>query len=268
MTDLLSAITALFVPGDRPDRFDKARSSGADVVILDLEDAVADAAKVRARSTVVDAVSSGYACIVRVSGAGPAHSADLEALAGVDRESLQGVMLAKAEGAAEVNRVAELGVPVIPLIESARGVDAVEEIAAVDSVARIAVGGHDLAADLAISARSRTMTMLASRIVLASRVAGIAAPWDSPSTVLDDPDVVVREARDARDDGFGGKLCIHPSQIAPVRTAFEPTRGEIAWAERVMAAGDGAVRLDGQMVDRPVVLRAARILSIRAGAPE
>jgi citrate lyase subunit beta/citryl-CoA lyase len=118
--------------------------------------------------------------------------------------------------------------------------------------------------DLDAEADSPVLDYARAQIVVASRAAGIAAPLDSPSIAITDLHSVEQSARTGRGFGFSGKLCIHPAQLKPVRTAFTPTEEQITWARSVVSAGDAAVQVAGQMIDKPVTERARRILH-RAG---
>ena len=150
---------------------------------------------------------------------------------------------------------------VVALVETARGVEDAGELAAVPSVTRLAFGGVDLAAELGVSPEDREPFAYArSRLVTTSAAAGLPAPVDGVTTDLRDTSQLEDDVRYARRMGFGGKLCIHPSQVAPVRDGFAPTEAERAWAHRVLAAGDGVSVVDGRMVDRPVLARARHIL--------
>ncbi|MGB4137854.1 MAG: aldolase/citrate lyase family protein, partial [Microbacterium sp.] len=178
-------------------------------------------------------------------------------------DGLRAVLVPKAESAEELAAVAGAlpGVPLVPLIETAAGLAACAAIARSPHVERLAFGALDFGADVA--ATSTTILDFARcRIVVESRAAGLPAPWDSPNPEFHDGDVVRQSARAARALGFGGQLCIHPSQVAVVAEAFHPTSDEIAWARRVIDIDGqgGAVQLDGTMVDRPVLLRAHAIL--------
>lgn len=272
------AVTALFVPGDRPDRYSKAAASGADVVIIDLEDAVAPSAKFGARLEVTRALAAGSAgdepirALVRVNSAeSDLFEAEVEALvasARLLRAGLLGVMLPKAEDPSVVADVvarfaaSEKPVAVVPLVESARGVLRAAELAAVPGVTRLALGAIDLTVDVGADLDSPVVTHAMAHLVLASRAARIAAPLDSPSTAITDLGPVGDAARVARSAGFGGKLCIHPRQVAAVRAAFAPTDEQLAWARSVLAAGEAAVQIDGRMIDKPVVAAAHRILRL------
>lgn len=279
MQRVAEAVTALFVPGDRPDRFAKAAAAEPDLVIIDLEDAVAPDAKHAALKAVVAALSeasSPLEAMVRMNAPGSAsHATEREALlrlAATGTSGLLGVMLPKAASPDAVSAftaaLAAARTPslaVIPLIESARGVARSLELASVPGVTRLAFGALDFTLDVAAALDSATVDYARAQLVLASRAAGIAAPLDSPSTEIGDIQAVLASAIAARDMGFGGKLCIHPVQLAPVHRAFSPSAAEIDWAQRVIGAEGGAVQLDGRMVDRPLVERARRILA-RSGA--
>ena len=180
-------------------------------------------------------------------------------------------MLPKAEDTAAVGRLAaQLAaaatrpVALVLLVESALGVANSLELARVPGVTRLALGAIDLALDLDADAASPVLDYARSQVVVASRAAGIAAPLDSPSIEIDDSDAVKAATRTAVGFGFAGKLCIHPRQLAPVTAAFAPTQDQLSWARSVVAAGGAAVQIGGQMIDRPVVEKARRILQ-RAG---
>jgi citrate lyase subunit beta/citryl-CoA lyase len=264
-----TALTWLFVPGDRPERFAKAAVAGADVVVLDLEDAVAPEAKDVARDEVAAWLDrAGVLCAVRVNAAALLLDADLAALAGsVPRL----VMLPKAEDHALVAEVvARLprGSSVVALVETARGVLEAPVVAAVPGVERLAFGSFDLAADLGVDPdHAPAMATARGALVLASAAAGLAAPVDGVTGTVDDALRLAADVAASRALGFGGKLCIHPRQVAAVAEAFAPSADELAWAGRVLAgAGDNGVAVvDGRMIDKPVVERARRVLAAAAG---
>ncbi|GGL32565.1 CoA ester lyase [Phycicoccus endophyticus] len=257
----------LFVPGTRPDRFATAHAAGATAVVLDLEDAVAPGEKETARRHVAEAVAApdAPAAWVRVNGAGTAwHAADLEALAG--RPALAGVLLPKAERAEDVAAVVRrLEAPVVPLVESARGVRDCEELAHGVGVVTLAFGSLDYAVDIGAEPGGHACRQARWEVVQAARLAGVSAPVDGVTPDFTDDDVVTADALEARAEGCGGKLCIHPRQVPLVEAAFAPSDADLSWARRVVeAAGSGAaVALDGQMVDAPVLARARRILAAR-----
>ena len=254
----------LFVPGNRPERFAKALASGADAVIVDLEDAVPAQHKDAARAIVADWLDASRAIVLRINAADTPWFADDLVLC--RRAGVAAVMLAKAERADDLAAIGALA-PIVPLIESAAGFDNLRAIASAPNVQRLAFGAIDLQLDLDMRAGFDELNFFRSQLVLASRLAHIGAPIDSPSTAIDDAGEVESEAQRARRLGFGAKLCIHPRQVAPVNRSFSAGEAEIAWATRVIATADAsggaAVALDGRMIDQPVILRAQAILRQR-----
>ncbi|MFJ9390854.1 HpcH/HpaI aldolase/citrate lyase family protein [Nocardioides sp. NPDC101246] len=263
--DVAGARSLLFVPGDRPERFTKAAASGADVVVLDLEDAVAPAAKEAALTHVLAWLAEGNRAAVRINGVGtPTHDSEVAALAGTGAA----VMLPKSDSAAAVtDTVTRLaGEPVIALVETAVGVRDADAIAAVEGVARLALGTVDLAAELGVDHASyAAMAYSRGRLVVASAAAGLPGPIDGVTVRLDDPAQLDADLAVSGELGLAAKLCIHPRQVETVNAAFSPTEEEIAWARRIVeamtAGGGGVVVVDGAMVDAPVLARARRILS-------
>jgi citrate lyase subunit beta / citryl-CoA lyase len=265
------ARTYLFVPGTRPERFGKALASDADAVVLDLEDAVAANDKESARQTIVNwfmgATPADRArIVVRINDAESAwFSDDLLALRDAGATC---VLLPKAESAQQI-AAAKAVLPkasVLALIESARGVVQVDTVAAAGA-SRLVFGTLDFALDLDIDITTDAsgLAYAASRIALASRVAGLPSPVAGVTPQLHDPSRLLVDLALARGQGFGAKLCIHPSQVEPIHTALRPSARALDWARRVLAAdaaSPGAAQLDGRMVDRPVVLQAQRTLGL------
>ena len=263
--------TYLFVPGNRPDRFGKALASGADAVVLDLEDAVAADAKDAARESVrVWAAEASPVVrarvVVRTNDLGSPHAAaDLDAVVAA---GLPAVMLPKTESADDVAavRCAASEVAVLALVETARGIAAVEGIAAAPGVVRLVFGTLDYALDLdlELDPESDGLSYAAGRLAVASRCAGIATPVGGVTPQLGDATRLLADLAWSRRHGFGAKLCIHPAQVAAIHTALAPTAEAIERARRVLeadAASSGAAQLDGRMIDRPVVLAARRTLA-------
>ncbi|UFS58754.1 HpcH/HpaI aldolase/citrate lyase family protein [Subtercola endophyticus] len=270
LVDVASAISFLFVPGDRPERFLKAAHSLADVVIIDWEDAVASESAPAARANTIAALTEAEhpPALVRISpDASERLSADLaaiEQLVSSPLHRLLGIVLAKAESAEHVARMRRLlpaELSVIPLIESARGLAAVASIASVAGVTRLAFGAVDFSLDVGASPDSETSVFARAQLVLASRVAQLPGPLESPSVEISDAVAVRALARRANDMGFGGMLAIHPRQLPLIRESFAPTPEQVRWAEAVVTAGSGASQVDGQLVDRPVVERARKLLA-------
>lgn len=251
----------LFLPATRLDRLAKANGSKADAVIVDLEDAVAPSDKDAVRQNLKTSLGSGrLPLVVRINGAATQwHSADLDVCRDLP---IQAIMLAKAETAADCQAAAHRsGKPVIALIESALGIANATEIASASD--RLAFGSIDYAADMGLAHVEHALLHARSILVHAARLAGQSAPFDGVTADLHDEDRIISDSRHACDLGFGGKLLIHPAQIAPARRGFAPSEQEVSWAERVLAASNvqsGAVQLDGAMIDAPVIKRAESIM--------
>lgn len=257
----------LFVPANRPERVARARASGADAVIVDLEDAVPPQDKERAREQAAGTLDEASPVILRINAAGTRWFADDLELC--RQPGVAAVMLPKAEGIDAVCAVVEHTYrDVLALIETARGIDGARAIAQVPGVARLVFGSVDLQLDLGIEGEDEELHWYRSQLVLASRLGGLPSPVDGVTAAIDDDDRLRADVRRALRFGFGAKLCIHPRQIAGVHAAFAPTAEQIEWARRVVeadaAAGGAAFALDGRMIDAPVVRRAATLLE-RAG---
>ncbi len=263
----------LFVPADRPERIVKALASGADAVIVDLEDAVALDAKVAAREALHAWLQGAAAAsvLVRINAPHTAWCADDVALCA--HAGVAAVVVPKAESADALTHIAVqvAGKPLLPLVETAAGIDALRAVAAAPGVQRLVFGSIDFQADLGIEGDDDALLLFRSQIVLASRLAGLLPPVDGVTTALGDDAAVAHDTARARRLGFGAKLCIHPRQVAAVNAGFTPSAAEVDWARRVLAAaqasGGAAVAVDGKMVDTPVLLRAQRVLQ-QAGASD
>lgn len=261
-----TARSFLFVPGDRPERFSRALASEADVVIVDLEDAVAPAAKEGALDNVLDLLRGGTGAVVRVNDVRTQRGrADLAGLASLGVPVA--VMVAKAEDA-EALKAAYSALPpgsvLLPLVETARGILDVRALAQAPGVARLVLGHLDLAAELGLDPDD-TLRLWPARfaLVAASAAAGLPSPVDGVTTEVRDADVVRRETATSLVGGFTAKLCIHPAQVAEVHAALAPAPEEVVAAERLLAAvaGRSVAVVDGRMVDRPVLLRAEAVLA-------
>lgn len=260
------ASSYLFVPGNRPERFAKACVAGAHAVILDLEDAVAPAEKAAARAAVAAWLSPDRPVLVRINSAETEwfrEDVDLCRAAGV-----VGIVLPKAEQVEDLDYIAtriDSAKPILPLIETARGIWNAYALAQHHLVQRFLFGAIDFQLDLGINGEDDELLYFRSQLVLVSRVAGIQPPVDGVSTAIDDPIRLSTDTLRARNLGFSGKLCIHPKQVEPVNQCFRPSPEEVLWAQRVVdataSAYGAAIALDGKMVDKPVLLRAERILA-------
>lgn len=273
---LALARSFLFVPATRPERYAKAHASGADAIIIDLEDAVAAREKNSARDQLASAfeqlgASERARSVVRMNASGtPWFEDDLKLLADLVGQGLRAVMLPKAESALVLQQLARAlgaGCALLPLVESLAGWDGVDALAAAPQVLRLAFGHLDFQADVGMAAGADEVELAPVRlaVVLAARRAGLAASIDGVTAAIRDAERLQEDAARSRRFGFGAKMCIHPEQIALVNAAFSPGAAELDWARRVLAAveaaGGGVVSLDGRMVDGPVVRSAQRTLA-------
>jgi citrate lyase subunit beta / citryl-CoA lyase len=300
--------TALFVPGDRPDRVDKAFRFATDAVVVDLEDAVADEAKGRARDLAVEAVSAragptgerpspgepgsgGPVLLVRVNATDTAWFADDVAALAPVLPSLSGVVLPMCTTPDDVQRLdaalTDLEVSlvrparhtaILPVVETAQGVLGAAAIAGARArVHTLVFGTADLSAELGVTATPDGDELLHARshVALAAAAAGRRQPLDGPHLTLDDDEGLSRSATVARRLGYGGKAVIHPSQLDAVTAAFAPTAAELDWARAVDTAfteaeqaGRGAIRLPDGTFVDPPVAHRARELLAEAAEQE
>mgnify|MGYP005749208621 CR=1 FL=1 len=281
----------LFVPGSRPDRFAKALAAGADAVIIDLEDAVAPAAKDEARDAVLAFLRTprapgGPKVLVRVNGVRSRTGvADLHALTAPDVAPLwDGLMLPKVDAGGDVrlaaDLVAEAGAPgfLVALIETAEGLENVMEIGGASArLAALMFGGADLAADLRVPFGWASLVHARARLVHAAARHGLAA-IEMPWIALDDDAGYLEDIARSFELGFGARAAIHPRQIAPIHAALTPSPEAVTQARRIVAAyeaaGGAVCTLDGKLVERPVILGCLRVLALadlaagRSGAGE
>jgi len=260
----------LFCPADRPDRYAKALAA-ADAVILDLEDGVGAEGKNAARATLAASELDPARVIVRVNATGTAeHAADLAALR---RTSYRTVMLPKSESRAQLNEFGD-NWHVVALCETALGIVNAAEIAAAPNVIAVMWGAEDLIASMRgrtsrfPDGRYRDVALHARSAVLLAASAHGRPAIDAVYVNIPDLDGLAAEAEDAAASGFTLKGCIHPSQVAVVRKAFQADEAQVAWARRVIAAArgagardKGAIKVDGQMIDAPLIRQAEAILA-------
>lgn len=256
----MSYRSLLFVPGSRPDRFDKAGGAGADAVCIDLEDAVAPDGKAAARAAAVAALDGRFG--VRVNAVGsPEGVADLAALAGAVPVFVMIPKAASAEDVAAVRKATD--VPLWPIVESAEGLCHAWEIAAAPGVQGVLFGGADYAADLGCTMDWEPL--FHARGVLAAACARVGVDLlDVPHLDIGDEADLIASTRRIKSMGFTGRACIHPTQVGPVHAVFTPTEAEIALARRVLeafrSAGGGAALLDGKLIEKPMIRAAMRTL--------
>ncbi|MFC4450404.1 HpcH/HpaI aldolase/citrate lyase family protein [Halorussus aquaticus] len=278
----------LFTPGDRPEMMRKAPTAGADVIAFDLEDAVAPGSKADARESVRAVLSDpefspDCEVCIRVNPTGIAADDDLRGVLGDGDDAaatLDAVMLPKAESPADAETLADLlaehdaEVPIIALVETAAGILAAEDIAAVPEVDALAFGAEDLAADIGATRTDEGTEVLHARehVVLAASAADVDA-IDTVYTDIEDAEGLREETRFAVELGYDGKMAIHPGQVGPINESFTPDPERVEWAERVLAAkaeadaeGRGVFRVDGEMIDSPLIAQAERVLAYAEAA--
>jgi citrate lyase subunit beta / citryl-CoA lyase len=261
----LSPRSYLFVPGNRPDRFAKACASGADAVVVDLEDSVPATDKMSSRAAVAAWLTPAQPVMVRINVANSEWFRDDLKLGG--KPGIAGVLLPKAERIEDIRTVAEhfgSTAPILLQIETAQGFWNAPAMASAKGVQRLLFGSIDFQLDLGMTAEEDELLFFRSQIVLVSRLAGIHSPVDGVTTDINSAERVRADTLRAKRLGFGGKMCIHPKQVPVVNECFAPTAEEEAWAKRVVEASTashgGATSVDGKMVDRPVLARAEKIL--------
>lgn len=265
--------STLFVPASRPERIPKALASGADRVIVDLEDAVEHLAKHSAREALCDFLGthSDVRLWVRVNDASTDwHDDDLKACR--NHPGVVAIMLPKAESLAQVRHAAQTGKEIVPLLETAAGILNAAEIAATPGVQRLAFGSLDYGQDLGLTPNTEAASIVLDHarieILLRSKAMGLLPPLDGVFPGVKDTEGMQEAAYRARDMGFGGMLCIHPTQVDIIHQAFVPPAEEVAWARRVVIAhresAAGTFMFEGTMVDAPVIGHARQLLE-RAG---
>ncbi len=268
-----TARTALFVPATRLERIAKALASGADAVIVDLEDAVAPADKEAARQALAAHLQAHPAqrVWIRINGPGEAQHAEDVALCRASA-AVAGIVVPKVDDAAALALAAAAGKPLWPIIESAAAVQALEAIVAVPAAQRLCFGTLDMEVALGLESGSAgaaaLLDQLRGRLVLASARAGLEPPLDGVFPDFHDPDGLAAAMARARGMGFGGALCIHPVQVAVIHRVLEPDPAQLRWAgavlEHAARHGPGVFVHEGRMVDAPVLALARRLLA-RAG---
>lgn len=266
---MFAANSLIFVPGSRPDRFAKARASGAGLVAIDLEDAVAAADKEAARDAALAQIGDGgKGWAIRCNGiATAAGIADLAAFAKAD--ALPPVLLVPmVESAVELEIVAKvLGErcpELVPLIETPKGLRRALDIASAPNVAAVMFGGADFSGELGVALSWEPLAAARAALLLACAEAKVPA-IDVPFIELDNQAGLEAECALARAMGFAAKAAIHPAQVAAIEAAFTPTKAEVAEAEEAIAAyieaGERAIRFKGKMLEAPVVKRYRAVLS-------
>jgi citrate lyase beta subunit len=258
----------LFVPGSRPDRFDKALAAGADLICIDLEDAVLPANKTQARQDVVDYISNGNVGIcVRINPLSTdLGQEDLKALAMVEPDF---IMLAKCSGKHEIEQSEHIlhgtDIKLIGLIETVEGLENAKQIAKCHRISSLMFGGADMSAELRCDFSFEPLLFVRSQLVMAAASADIGL-IDVPYIDLKNPDGLSTEVHKVKALGFTAKAAIHPNQVTLIHQAFMPTEQQISYAQAVLDAVDspdaGVVVVNGRMIDRPIILASQRIISL------
>ncbi|MEM6497639.1 MAG: CoA ester lyase [Pseudomonadota bacterium] len=277
--------TYLFAPGNHPRKVEKVFDTGTDVVILDLEDAVAISEKVATRSVVVEALQRPRKCrgYVRVNALDTEFTfGDVEA---VVAKGVDGIVLPKVERPADLQMVdwmmtslerqrglPEGGIDLMPIIETGKGVAHVREICGAGGrLKRVAFGAGDYTRDMAIewTMHEGELAHARAEIVLASRINELQPPIDTVFIHINEHEHFKNSAILARQFGYQGKMCIHPNQIAATNDAFTPTAEEVAWSRKVIsafqeaeAAGSASIQVEGYFVDYPIVVKAERVVAL------
>ncbi len=261
----------LFCPGNDARKLEKALRTQADVVVIDWEDAVDSSKKSEARDTTADVLAhmrTSQRVMVRVNAVGSSTTtAELELLAGLP---INGIMVPKCDDATQLEAFDRFGLPLVPLIENAKGLERVHDtVSSRQNVERIAFGSLDFLADFGVrwDGDSPLLSYARTRISIASRAAGLADPIDGVYPLLEDLEGLTSDSRKAMRLGFAGRLVVHPRQVDPVRKAFSPSRAEIERARSMLQANERMQRqgvtvhvFDGELVDAPVLRLARRIV--------
>ena len=258
----------LFVPGTKPERFAKALASGADCVCIDLEDAVPAADKAAARTAAIQGLGDPRLAI-RINGLTTADGlADLLALSTAAVKPRL-IFIPKVESPHEItiasSVIADAGIGFVPLVETARGLRVADAIAAEPGTAMMMFGGGDFSAELGVELAWEPLVFARSQFVMACAGAGIPS-MDVPYIHLGDTDGLTDETRRAKSLGFTAKAAIHPDQITAIHQVMRPTAEEIADARAAVAAfaaaGGGAVRFKGKLLEAPLLRRFHQTIAI------
>lgn len=259
----VALIAPLFVPAIRPDRFAKAAVSGADAIIVDLEDAVAPMDKLDARKSLSALVEVEARTFVRINAqATPWFDGDMREL---QAHGVKLVCVPKVETLSVLDHIRDMlgpEVAILAQIETARGLLNSAEIAGHPNVGQLAFGPADFFMDTGCSPSRQLVSYALNVMAISSGARGIALPLDGPCFSVGSIETIADECTVAKQSGAGGKLCIHPSQAPAVIRAFLPSEDDLAWARRVVEADQGgaAQLVDGRMIDAPIVMRARKLL--------
>ncbi len=256
-------ITPLFVPGTRSDRFEQALQSGADTIIIDLEDSVSDSQKEAARKNLLAFNKKSSNIFVRVNDLDSPHVK--EDLACIEKCGEVGIMLSKSEDAgAMTNWLALHSIErkILCLIETVKGLATISELLRHKNVIGCAFGHFDFSIDLGCTTDLLVLAPYRAELVLKSKLHGKAAPLDCVTADISAIDQLKLDCEDAKKRGFGGKLLIHPSQVKPAQSIFLPSREEYEKAKKLLevAASQAILQHEGRMIDKPIVKKAEKLI--------
>ena len=257
-------ITPLFVPGDRSDRFDQALQSGADTIIIDLEDSVSEAKKEKARENLLALNKKNSNIYVRVNDLNSPHVR--EDLACIEKCGEVGIMLSKSEDVSSIKKwllLHSVERKILCLIETVKGLAAIQELMQHKNVIGCAFGHFDFSTDLGCEADLSVLAPYRAELVLQSKLHGKAAPLDCVTADISAIDQLKLDCEDAKKRGFGGKLLIHPSQVKPAQSIFLPSTEEYEKAKKLLeaTASQAILQHDGRMIDKPIVKKAEQLIN-------
>ncbi|UMS28656.1 HpcH/HpaI aldolase/citrate lyase family protein [Escherichia coli] len=267
-------ITYLFVPANKKDFFPKALASGADAIILDLEDSVHPSEKTSGRENIINwfrevklKENTGHIYIRINNPESEYFSHDVKMLETISGSLLKGIFIPKLEQNDSIRKIKKIlpeylkNIIMIGIIETARGLHHCESIAE-SGISRMAFGSLDFSLDINCQQSQEALLYARSRIVIASRIADLPAPIDCVTPEFNSSEMLAEESLHGSSLGFGAKLCIHPDQVSVISGIYSPSEDKTEWAKKVIQQSNGnyAFKIDGSMVDLPLIKIAARIL--------
>ncbi|HEB9341986.1 TPA: CoA ester lyase [Campylobacter coli] len=269
----MKAKSFLFVPSIYPERFIKALQSGANQIIIDLEDSVEEAKKEVGRKNIADFSSqcaeNNDKFLIRINETQSAEfQKDLSLISTIkESNSIVGIVLPKAQNYEDIDILSKFELPVIPIIESALGVENLDDIARHPSVLALSFGSLDMTLDLNLQegeGKNFILNSIRTQIVLKSVKYNLLSPINGVYPDIKNIDGLKEDLLFAKSMGFGGSLCIHPNQVVPINEVFSPSAQQIAWAKEILSlrknSNDIIFNHNGMMVDLPVIKKAEQIL--------
>lgn len=269
----MKAKSFLFVPSIYPERFIKALQSGANQIIIDLEDSVEEAKKEVGRKNIADfssqCVKNNDKFLIRINETQSAEfQKDLSLISTIkESNSIVGIVLPKAQNYEDIDILSKFELPIIPIIESALGVENLDDIARHPSVLALSFGSLDMTLDLNLQegeGKNFILNSIRTQIVLKSVKYNLLSPINGVYPDIKNIDGLKEDLLFAKSMGFGGSLCIHPNQVVSINEVFSPSAQQIAWAKEILSlrknSNDIIFNHNGMMVDLPVIKKAEQIL--------